>query len=106
MSDQETYLKLEAVRRLNSAAVRLTVEAADISPSIVVDVLRPALPGDQRVSVEVPAGDGRRVTAEAFSSTGALLGRDSEAGVVVRPGEITDVVLTLLTNGTLRITIE
>ena len=96
----------QALLPSNTATVRITVTAVDIAPPIVVEVPRPALPGDQRVTVEVPAGDGRTVTAEAFSATGALLGRDSEAGVVVRPGELTDVVLTLLTTGTIRITIE
>jgi len=90
----------------NTAAVRITVTAADLAAPIVVDIPRPALPGDQRVSIEVPAGGDRTVTAEAFDVSGHLLGRDSLGGVVVRPGETTDVTLELLTNGTLSIHIE
>ena len=87
-------------------AIRVTVAAADIPTPIVRDIARPWGPGTQTVDIEVPAGVDRVVTAEAFSATGVLLGRDSQGGVVVRPGETTDVALELLTNGTLRITIE
>ena len=88
-------------------AIRITVDGPGIAaPGVVRDIARPALPGNQVVDIEVPAGPDRVVTAEAFDAGGALLGRDSASGVVIRPGEVAEVTLALLTNGTLRLTID